>query len=55
MGSVKISQYPFQALDIPAAMVLSVADAQGKVPIDSSWNSALPLLTLECRLPAVLE
>ena len=36
-------------------MVLSVADAQGKVPIDSSWNSALPLLTLECRLPVVLE
>lgn len=29
--------------------------AHGKVPPDSSWNSALPLLTLECLLSELLE
>ena len=29
-------------------MVLSVAEAQGRVPTGSSWSSARPLLILEC-------
>ncbi len=40
---------------LPAAMVLSVVVAHGRVPLDSSWNSALPLLTLECLLSEVHE
>ncbi len=40
---------------IPAAMVLPVVVVHGKVPLDSSRNSALPLLTLECLLSEVLE
>lgn len=40
---------------VPAAMVLSVVVAHGKVPLDSSWNSALPLLTLECLRTELLE
>lgn len=43
------------SISIPAAIVLSVVVAQGKVPPDSSWNSALPLLTLECLLSELVE
>lgn len=33
---------------VPAAMVLSVVEAQGKVPVGSSRKAKLPSLTLEC-------